>query len=54
MPAAKYNTELFPDKSQGDVLAQFDYVRFSRPSPGKLAGRELAGISDAELLALIK
>jgi hypothetical protein len=58
MPAAQYNAELFPGKSQADSVTLFDYVRFSRvrgkPEATKLAGREALGISDADLLALFR
>ncbi len=59
MPAAKYNAELFPDQSKPDALTAFDYVRFSRvpAAPAlraRLAGADVLGISDADLLALFR
>lgn len=59
MAAARYNAELFPGQSNADSLTAFDYVRFGRVprAPAlraKLAGADVLGISDADLLALIK
>lgn len=55
MPAAKYNAELFPDRSRPDSFTTFDYVRFAQAKGvEKLAGREILGIADAELLALFR
>ena len=53
MPAVKYNGELFPE-SKTDGLTMFDYVRFGRISGGRLAGRDLLRITDAELLAVLQ
>lgn len=58
MPAAEYNAKLFPDRSAADSLTLFDYVRFA-PAPealnllDRLRGRDIAGVSDDDLLALL-
>ena len=58
MPSAKYNAELFPDRSSPDSVTLFDYVRFQaapqRALVEKLAGRELLGIPDDELVRLVQ
>lgn len=59
MPASKYNAELFPEASASDSTTVFDYVRFSRPAltpelGSKLASKEVAAASDADLLALFR
>jgi len=55
MPAAKYNAELFPGRSNSDSLTLFDYVRFQPPPQiESWAGRDWLAISDQELLLLLK
>lgn len=54
MKAAEYNTRLYPGKSAPDSVTLFDYVRFSAPGAGELAGREVVGITDAELLSIAR
>jgi len=59
MPPARYNAGLFPGEGNRDSLTLFDYVRF-QPVPnspelrGRIAGKELQAIPDAELLALFR
>jgi hypothetical protein len=59
MPAAKYNAALFPGASSPDSVTTFDFVRFSRPAGTpelrrRLAGKEVAAVNDADLLALFR
>jgi hypothetical protein len=50
---------LFPEASASDSTTVFDYVRFSRPAVtpelrSKIAGKEVAAVSDADLMALFR